>query len=75
MKENDKLTRVYTGTEVLVFILKDKLEENGISATIQNDSHDSFLGGVPTAIDIYIQQFDYKKAEPIRSEFIQDNKG
>jgi hypothetical protein len=74
MKEKDNLTRVYTGPEVLVFILKDKLEETGISTTIQNDSHDNFLQGVPTAIDLYIQQFDLKKAEPIINEFIIKNK-
>jgi hypothetical protein len=75
MKEKDNLIRVYTGNEVLVFILKDKLEETGISTTIQNDSHDNFLRGVPTAIDLYIQQFDLKKAEPVISEFIKKNKG
>jgi hypothetical protein len=75
MKEKDNLIRVYTGTEVLVFILKNKLEETGISTTIQNDSHDNFLQGVPTAIDLYIQQFDIKKAEPIISEFVKKNKG
>jgi hypothetical protein len=75
MKEKDNLIRVYTGTEVLVFILKDRLEETGISTTIQNDSNDDFLRGVPAAIDLYIRQFDLKKAEPIISEFIKKNKG
>jgi hypothetical protein len=75
MKEKDNLIRVYTGTEVLAFILKDKLEETGISTSIQNDSHDNFLQGVPTAIDLYIQQFDLKKAKPIINEFINKNKG
>lgn len=75
MKEKDNLIRVYTGPEVLVFMLKDKLEETGISSTIHNDSHDNFLQGVPTAIDLYIQQFDLKKAEPMINEFIKKNKG
>lgn len=74
MKENNKLIRIYSGTEVLVNLLKDKLENTGISATIQNDSNDSFLRGVPTAIDLYIQQSDFKKAEPIINEFIKKNK-
>jgi hypothetical protein len=74
MKKTDNLIRVYTGPEVLVFILKDKLEETGISTTIQNDSNDDFLRGVPTAIDLYIQQFDFKKAEPVISEFIKKNR-
>lgn len=74
MKKNSKLTRIYSGTEVLVNLLKGKLENTGISATIQNDSNDSFLRGVPTAIDLYIQRSDFKKAEPIINEFIKKNK-
>lgn len=74
MKENNKLIRVYTGTEVSVSLLKGRLENIGISVSIQNDSTNSFLRGVPIAIDLYIQQFDYKKAEPIISEFIQNNR-
>lgn len=75
MKGKDTLIKAYSGTEGLVHILKDKLEQNGIIAAIQNDSGDSFFRGTPIAIDLYIQQFDLKKAEPIISEFIKKNKG
>lgn len=79
MKEKNKLIRVYTGTEISVILLKGKLEEIGISALIQNDYKSGidagFVGGVQSAIDLYIQQFDFKKAESIISEFIQNNKG
>jgi len=74
MKEKNKLIRVYSGNEVIVNLLKGRLENIGISASIQNDSNDSFLRGVPAAIDLYIQQFDFKKAELIINEFIQNNK-
>jgi len=74
MKEKDKLIKAYSGTEGLVHILKDKLEQKEILATIRNDSGDSFFSGTPIAIDLYIQQFDLKKAEPIISEFIKKNK-
>jgi len=74
MKTNNKLIRIYSGTEVLVNMLKGKLEITGISTIIQNDSNDSFLRGVPTALDLYIQQFDFEKAEPVISEFIKKNK-
>jgi hypothetical protein len=73
MKEENKLIRIYTGNDIFVISLKNKLEDIGISATIQNDSHDSFLQGVPIAIDLYIQQTDFKKAEPIIGEFIRNN--
>ena len=55
MKDENKLIRIYSGTHILVISLKNKLEDIGLSATIQNDSHDSFLQGVPIAIDLYIQ--------------------
>ncbi|MCX6255736.1 MAG: DUF2007 domain-containing protein [Bacteroidia bacterium] len=74
MKEKNKLIRVYTGSEISVISLKDKLEKIGIPASIQNDSTNSFLRGVPIAIDLYIQQFDYEKAESIINEFAQDKK-
>jgi hypothetical protein len=73
MKEKDTLIKAYSGTESLVQILKDKLELNGIIATIHNDSGDSFFGGTPIAIDLYIRQTDIKKAEPIIQSFIKDN--
>jgi hypothetical protein len=73
MKKSDKLIKVYTGTEVLVYILKSKLEEKGISCSIQNDSNNSFLRGVPAAIDLYIQQTDFQKAEPLIKKFISNN--
>ena len=73
MKDENKLIRIYSGTDILIISLKNKLEDIGISATIQNDSHDSFLQGVPIAIDLYIQQSDFRKAEPILGEFIRNN--
>jgi hypothetical protein len=73
MKENDKLIKAYSGTEGLVHILKDKLEQNGILATIRNDSGDSFFSSTPIALDLYIRQLDFKKSEPLIQEFINKN--
>ena len=73
MKDKDKLIRAYSGTENLVYILKDILEQNGILATIQNDSGDSFFSGTPIAIDLKIRQLDIKKAEPIIQEIVEKN--
>jgi len=78
MKEKNKLIRVYTGTGLTVNLLKDELEKSGISAIIRNDFSSGisagFSGGVPSAIDLFIQEFDLEKAEPIISEFIEINK-
>lgn len=73
MKEKDTIIKAYSGTEGLVHILKDKLEQNGITSTIRNNSGDSFLGGTPIALDLYIRQNDVKKAEPVIREFVKKN--
>lgn len=73
MKEKDNLIKAYSGTESLVHILKDKLEQKGILATIRNESGDSFFSGTPIAIDLYIRLLDIKKAEPIIQEFVKKN--
>lgn len=77
MKNGNDLVRVFTGTEVSVLYLKERLEEIGIGALIKNDFQSGitvgFVSGVPSAIDLYIQESDLKKAESIINEFIQDN--
>jgi hypothetical protein len=73
MKEKDKLIRAYSGTGTLVHILKDKLAQDGISSTIHNDSGDSFLNVTPAVIDLYIQQSDLNKAQPIIQDFMRKN--
>ena len=77
MKNRDNLIRVFTGSEILVIILKERLDEAGISALIKNDYQSGisvgFVASVPSAIDLYIQESDLKEAEPIINEFIQKN--
>lgn len=77
MKKGNNLIRVFTGTEVLVYLLKERLEEVGISALIKDDFQSGitvgFVSGVPSAIDLYIQESDLTEAEPIINEFIKDN--
>jgi hypothetical protein len=78
MKENNKLIKIYTGTEVTVLLLKGLLEEIGVKSTIQNNYKSGievgFVGGVQSAIDIFIQQSDFEKAEPTIRDFISINK-
>lgn len=77
MKKADNLIRIFTGSEVLVIILKEQLEEIGISSLIKNDYQSGisvgFVASVPSAIDLYIQESDLTEAEPIINEFIQTN--
>ena len=77
MKGNSNLIRVYSGTELTVNLLKDELEKFGISSMIQNDFNSGvsagFSGGVPSSIDLFIQELDLGKAEPILREFRETN--
>jgi len=79
MKNENNLIRVFTGSEISVILLKGELEENGIAALIKNDFQSGasagFYGGSSSDIDLYIQESDLKKAEPIINEFIQNNVG
>lgn len=78
MKEKNKLVKVYTGTEVTVILLKGLLEEIGVTSIIQNNYKSGievgFVGGVQSAVDIFIQQSDFDKVEPIIRDFTERNK-
>ena len=78
MKQKNKLVKVYTGTEVTVNLLKELLEETGVGSTIQNNYKSGveigFVGGVQSAIDLLIQQYDFETAEPLIRDFIEKNR-
>ncbi len=77
MKNSNNLIRVYSATELTVNLLKAELENAGISSMIRNDFNSGvsagFSGGVPSSIDLLIQEVDLEKAEPIVSEFRKTN--
>jgi hypothetical protein len=78
MKGKNKLVKVYTGTELTVLLLKDLLEDIGVTSTIQNNYKSGievgFVGGVQSAIDLFIQQSDFETAELLIRDFIAKNK-
>ena len=77
MKKEEELIRIYTGSEVSVILLKGELEQIGIESMIQNDFDAGlsagFISGVPSAVDLYIQKSDLKKAKPFIDEFVKNN--
>jgi len=77
MHKNTGIIRVYTGSEVLVGILKVLLNEVGISSIIKDDFSSSisagFVGGTPSALDLYIQENDKEKADLIIDDFLKNN--
>ena len=74
MKKADNLIKVFTGSETLVFLLKGRLEEIGITSLIKNDSITAYLeSSPPPSIDLFIQEIDLKKANAIITEFFKTN--
>jgi hypothetical protein len=74
----NRLIKIYTGTEITVLLLQGLLEDIGVKSTIQNNYKSGveigFVGGVQSAVDIYIQQSDFEQAEPVIRDFIARNK-
>lgn len=74
---NDKVIRIYSGTDITVNLLKGILEEAGITALIRDDFRSGvlagFTGGVPSAIDLFIEEADLEKAKPIIKGFMSEN--
>jgi hypothetical protein len=77
MNDNDRIVKVFTDSEVAVVLLKEVLEQNGISALIRNDFNSGifagFAGGVPSAIDLFVQQADVNRAKAIIEDFNKSN--
>ncbi|MCE1199663.1 MAG: DUF2007 domain-containing protein [Marinilabiliales bacterium] len=77
MENNDELVWIFTGTEVLVDLLKAELEEIGIGTIVRNDYLSGisvgFMGGTPTSIDLFIQKADLEAAQPVLDEFFSTN--
>jgi len=73
MNDNSSILHVFTGTELSVNHLKNILEENNIPSLIKNDyatgQSAGFMGGSALSIDLYIQEVDKDKAEPIIEKF------
>jgi hypothetical protein len=74
MDGSSNLIKVFVGPEASAILLKSRLEEIGIATLIKNDSSTAFWGATPPVIDLYIEEADLTKAEPIIHEFIQENK-
>jgi len=73
--KDDNLIRIYSGTEVSVLTLQSMLEENDIGAMMQNDFQSGlaagFVAGLPTSVDLYIQESDLAEAETILMAFME----
>lgn len=62
----DSMIKIYTGDEITVNRIKAELENQGISALVQNGFSQGlaagFGGGIPSAIDLYVTESDFENA-------------
>jgi hypothetical protein len=75
--KDDHLIRIYSGTEVMVLMLQEMLEENDIGTMVRNDFQSGvaagFVAGLPTSVDLYILEADLAGAESILAAFLEGN--
>jgi hypothetical protein len=76
MNNHNNLIKVFTGTELVVNLLKSKLEEIGITGIVKNDFQSAIIAGFgasPTSVELYIDKENLPKAEDILAEFYKNN--
>ena len=70
-----KTVRIFTGNKVDISYIKAELEKQGIPSVIQDDFNSGtiagFSGGIPTAIDLYIQEENFAHASSIIKDLTQ----
>ncbi len=71
----NKTIKVFTGSEVIVIMIKGELENHGIPSLIKSDFNSGviagFSGGLPSAIDLYVESDDVEKATPIINDLVE----
>ena len=66
------LMKVFSGSEILALALQEKIEEAGVNTLIKNNIQSARLGGfgdLGQAVEVFIQETDFAKANPVIEEF------
>lgn len=63
--------KVFSGSEILALALQQKIEEIGVTAVIRNNNQSSVLPSIENkkAVELFIQEIDFSKANPVIEEF------
>ncbi|SMC40292.1 putative signal transducing protein [Cellulophaga tyrosinoxydans] len=73
MKNTDRYTKIYSGNQVSVILLKGLLQEAAIAVIEKNEQNSGviagFVGGTQSTISLSVQEFDKAKAEKIVAAF------
>ena len=65
------LIKIFSGEEILATGLKERLEEANINVVIRDNNQANVLPSIQTAkaVELFIQEVDFGKANPIIEEF------
>lgn len=65
------LIKIFSGDEILAIGLKEKLEEAAIKVVIRDNNQANVLPSIQSAkaVELFIQEIDFGKANPIIEEF------
>ncbi|GEC73623.1 Putative signal transducing protein [Flavobacterium flevense] len=66
------LMKVFSGSEILALALKEKIEAIGVDVVIKDNIQSARLAGfgsLGSAIELFIQETDFAKANPVIEEF------
>lgn len=76
MTTKNGLVLVYTGSDVIVSRLKSELELKGINPIVRDGFKEGlaagFVGGVPSAIDLFVTDSDLKDATEIIDAIVKE---
>lgn len=66
------LMKVFSGSEILAMALQQKIEEVGVETVLKNNIQSARLAGFGNsgqAVELFIQETDFAKANPVIEEF------
>ncbi|MBX9806198.1 MAG: DUF2007 domain-containing protein [Flavobacteriaceae bacterium] len=65
------LMKVFSGSEILALGLQEKIEEIGVTTVIRNNNQSNVLPSIDNrkAVELFIQETDFSKANPVIEEF------
>ncbi len=65
------LMKVFSGSEILAQALQQKLESIGLEIVLRNNNQSNVLPSITNtkAVELFIQETDFGKANPVIEEF------
>ncbi|MGL2964871.1 DUF2007 domain-containing protein [Flavobacterium sp. RSB2_4_14] len=65
------LIKIFSGNEILALSLQQKIEAIGVNTVIRNNNQANVIPSIQTekAVELFIQEIDFGKANPVIEEF------